>query len=323
MSSTIRWGVLSTANIGRVRVIPAIRGSRNGEVRAIASRSLQSAQDFASSNGIPYAYGSYDELLADPDIDAIYNPLPNSLHAEWAIKCAEAGKPMLCEKPLALDAGEAQRMVDAFAERDLPFAEAFMYRFHPQIMRVKEMVATDEIGDVHSIQATFTFSVRDADDIRLDADLGGGSLMDVGCYCVSVMRFITGEEPESVLGIAHTGEHDVDVNFSGVLRFPSGVLGHFDSGLRSNRTNWFTVIGSEGRIRVNESFVPAINQPTSVDVWRGDKHEMMQMEGADPYRLMAEDFAGAVLNEHPPRFAPSDAVAGMRVLDSLKAAAGL
>jgi D-xylose 1-dehydrogenase (NADP+, D-xylono-1,5-lactone-forming) len=312
----IKWGVLSTANIGRKRVIPAIQKLRNGDVVAVASRSIESAQAFADENGIPQAYGSY-EALFDAGVDVIYNPLPNSLHKEWALRCAEAGIPMLCEKPLALDADEAQTMVDAFKAKNVLFAEAFMYRFHPQIDRVRDLIQSGAIGDLHLIDATFTFALRTDANIRLDADLGGGSLMDVGCYCINIMRHLTGEEPADVLGAAYRGDASVDVNFSGTLRFPSGVMGHFASGLRTFREHAVTLLGSTGKITLPQAFVPEPGTPTEIYLWQGDQREVIAIDGADSYQLMVEDFADALTDDRPPRFDPQDAVNNMRVIDRL------
>ncbi|MFP4322792.1 MAG: Gfo/Idh/MocA family protein, partial [Anaerolineales bacterium] len=228
MTTTIRWGILSTASIARRRVVPALQSSRNGEVVAVASRDADRARAFAAEQDIPRSYGSYEALLGDPNIDAIYIGLPNNLHAEWAMHCAAAGKPTLCEKPLALDAKQAQQMVDAFATRGVPFAEAFMYRFHPQTRRVLELVAEGVLGDLHAINAVFSFRLppEAAENIRLQASLGGGSLMDVGCYCVNLMRLATGAEPEAVTAQALIGKTSgVDERFTGTLRFPGGVLG--------------------------------------------------------------------------------------------------
>lgn len=317
MTNPVRWGILSTASIGEKRVIPAIRKSSNGVVAAVASRTLEQAQAFAARLQIPVAYGTYEELIAAPDIDAIYIPVPNSEHAKWSIRCAEAGKPTLCEKPLASNADEAARMVAAFAERGILFAEAFMYRFHPQHQRVKALIAMGAIGEPHVINATFSFPVTSEDNIRLRKDLAGGALMDVGCYCVNVMRFLTGEEPEKAAAFARFGERSgVDEVIAGVLRFPSGIVGHFDASLRSQRTHRYEVRGSEGRIEVPEAFVN-YNADTVIRHWRGESYQEYVIPDADHYQLMVEDFADALLNGRPPAFPPADAIANMRVLDRL------
>lgn len=325
-STPIRWGILSTARIGRRRVIPAIQQSRNGIVTAVASRSLEHARRFADALGIPKAYGSYEELLADPDVDALYNPLPNAMHAEWALKAAEAGKPMLCEKPLAANADEAQRMVDAYQQRGLLFAEAFMYRFHPQTQRVKAMVDAGVIGSLHTVQASFNFSISDEANIRLNKDLAGGSLMDVGCYAVNVIRLMTGEEPVDVQAFAQMGAHSgVDERLTGLLRFESGAMAHFDSSLRSQHRHAYELRGDKGRIQVEEGFVMPADRDTIIRVWENigparDVQSEIVIPASNSYTLMAEDFADALIQGRAPKYPPQDAVANMRVIDRLLAA---
>ncbi len=324
MADKVRWGILSTANIGRVRVIPAIQKSRNGVVAAVASRDQHKAQTFAADLNIPTAYGSYEELLADPSIDAIYNPLPNSLHAEWSIKCAEAGKATLCEKPLASNAGEAQHMVDEFARLGVLFAEAFMYRFHPRAQRAKELIDTGAIGDVRFIQASFTFDITGReDDVRLSKPLAGGSLMDIGCYCVNVMRLMTGEEPDRVQAFARIGQRSgVDENMVGILDFPSGVLGHFDCGFRSPATNFYEIRGATGRIVVEPAFVSEPTVESVIRYWdatSGSAGKTITVPAVDQYQLMVEDFASALVEGHPPRYLPQDGVQNMHVIDRLYA----
>ena len=317
MTKTIRWGILSTANIGR-RVIPAMHASRNGEVAAVGSRSLASAQAFAAEQNIPRAYGSYEDLLADPDIDAIYIPLPNSMHAEWSIKCAQAGIPTLCEKPFASDAREAQSIVDAFEAHGIPLAEAFMYRFHPQHAKVKEIIAADGIGEMQIISAAFTFPISDAANIRLSKPLAGGAIMDVGCYCINLMRFMTGEEPSHATAAARFGEESgVDEALAGSLMFPSGVIGSFHCGLRAHNERSYAIKGRDGVIRVPAAYVPDKSAETIVQHWRGDDYAEHVIPPVDHYQLMVEDFADALLDGRPPRFPASDAVANMAVIDQL------
>lgn len=320
MLDKIRWGIISTASIGRRRVTPAIQAASNSEVIAVASRSLESAQEYATELNIPKAYASYEELLADPDIDAIYNPLPNHLHAEWSIKCAEAGKATLCEKPFASDAPEAQTIVDAFAEKNILLAEAFMYRFHPQHQKVKELIAEGQIGDIVVINSAFTFPISDEANIRLQKSMAGGGLMDVGCYCVNLMRFITGEEPERVTASAIIGKSSgVDELLAGTLQFPSGVIGHFDSGLRAQFENCYQIKGTAGKIIVNKSFTPQPHDEQLIQLVQGDDVQEFRIPAVNQYTLMAEDFADALINNRAPRFMPQDAVQNMEVLDALYA----
>jgi predicted dehydrogenase len=320
MADTVRWGILSTANIGKARVIPAMQQASNGKVVAVASRSLDKAQAFAAELNIPIAYGSYEELIASSEVDAIYIPVPNSEHAPWSILCAEAGKPTLCEKPLARNAAEAQRMVDTFAQKGVLFAEAFMYRFHPQTVRVKQMIDSGAIGDIKAISASFTFPIRHEDDIRLSKPLVGGSLMDVGCYCINVMRLMTGAEPVEAHALRVVGkESQVDESLAGVLKFPGGVLGHFDSSLRTHFTHSYEIRGTRGRIEVDQGFVMPKDGETQIRVWQDHHFNEIWIEPANSYTLMAEDFADALINNRPPRYAPQDAVANMQVIDMLNA----
>ena len=317
MTDQVRWGILSTANIGR-KVIPAIHSSSNGVVAAVASRSPERAREFADEQDIPIVYGSYEELIESDDVDAIYNPLPNSMHAEWSIKCAQAGKATLCEKPFASDAAEAQTIVDAFEKHKVLLAEAFMYRFHPQHAKVKSIVADGGIGDLKIINSSFTFYISDAANIRLSKSLAGGGLMDVGCYCVNLMRFMTDEEPETVTAVGNIGATTgVDEILAGTLKFPSGVIGHFDCGLRADRQQSYRLKGTSGSIVVSSSFTPDKRKDTVVQHWQGDQLTEHVIAPVDHYQLMVEDFADALLTGRAPRFPPNDAVRNMEVVDRL------
>lgn len=321
----IRWGIISTANIGKGKVIPAIQQSRNGEVVAVASRDLSRAQAFADELGIPQPFGSYEAMIESGEVDAIYNPLPNDGHVPWSKRCADAGIAVLCEKPLALNAEEAQEAVDYFAEKGVLFAEAFMYRFHPQYDVLRELVANGDIGDLRVVNATFTFTITREGDIRLDKSMGGGGLMDVGCYCISASRLITGEEPDGGYAFARFHpETGVDMSASAVMSFPSGVLAHFDCGMETHRTNMVDVRGTNGRIRIENAFIPDADKPQIVRVWRGTndpQYEEITVGAANQYTLMVEDFADALLNNRPFRFPVQDAVNNMIVIDNLRASA--
>jgi xylose dehydrogenase (NAD/NADP) len=228
----------------------------------------------------------------------------------------------LCEKPFAADAAEAQHMADVFEERGLLLAEAFMYRFHPRTQRVKEMVDGGAVGKVQLVKGSFTFVLEDEANIRLQKDMAGGALMDVGCYPVSLMRLMTGEEPDRVSAYARFGERSgVDELLVGILSFPSGALGHFDCGLRAQFVNSYEIRGTEGRIVVQRAFIPDRTSATVIEHWRGDDYTEIEIPAVDQYRLMAEDFADAVLNNRPPRFPAQDGVRNMAVLDRLLASA--
>src|SRR2546428_11708210 len=228
MADRLRWGISSTARIGARRVTPALLRSQTGTAVAIASRDLTRAREIAAKFQIPRTYGSYETLLADRDIDAVYNPLPNSLHPEWTIRAAQAGKHVLCEKPLAVDAVQAQTMVDACRKAGVLVQEAFMYRYHPQIGELRRLAASGAIGALWLVRSAVTFTVRRDDDIRLNASLGGRGLLDVGCYCVSISRLLLGE-PQAVTA-SGVFEHGVDVRLAGLLSFAAGA-GRFDYGL--------------------------------------------------------------------------------------------
>ena len=241
----LRWGVISTANIGRAAVNPAIQASRNGELLAVASREEERAREFAQKWEIPRHYGSYDALLDDASVDAVYIPLPNSMHREWTIRAAEKGKHILCEKPLALSADECREMDAAAEANGVKLMEAFMYRFHPRTQKVVEMVRAGVVGDLKLITSGFTFRLKNSDNVRLRPEMGGGSLMDVGCYCVNVSRTIAGAEPAAVQAVAHQGPSGVDEQMVGTLRFEGGLLAQFDCALNMGRRESCLVAGTD------------------------------------------------------------------------------
>ena len=244
----VRWGILSTARIGQKRLIPAIQKSRNGVVTSVASRDLRKAKQFGREMGIPHAMGSYEELLASKDVDAVYIPLPNSLHKEWTVKAAEAGKHVLCEKPMGLDVEEVNAMSAAASANHVKLMEAFMYRFHPQTEKIIQMVRDGEIGKLRAIQAAFAFTLNNWDDIRYNPRLGGGSLMDVGCYCVNICRTLVGAEPVTVYATANWAPTGVDELMVANLVFPDGVLAQFTCGFVLDRSQHYQVMGTEGTI---------------------------------------------------------------------------
>jgi predicted dehydrogenase len=250
------WGLLSTARINE-RLIPVLRESAHSELLAVASRSREAAQAYASRRQIPRAYGSYDELLADPEIDVVYLALPNHLHSEWSVKCADARKHVLCEKPLALTVEEVDLMTAASKRNRVIIQEAAMMRFHPQMRQLSEAVAQKIIGEVRLIRGVFTFTLRRPGDVRFNPAMGGGSLWDVGSYCVSFARTALQAEPVEVFGSQSTRD-GVDVNFSGQMRFSSGVLVHFFSSFDSFPHVEADLLGTEGRLYLD---LPWVNQP--------------------------------------------------------------
>ncbi len=316
----IRWGILGAARVARRRVIPAIQASTNGQVHAIASRDATRAQAFADAFAIPVVHQDYAALLADPAIDAVYLPLPNSAHHAWTLAAAAAGKHILCEKPLAMTTLEAEAMVGAAQKAGVVLAEAFAYRFHPRIASLLQRLHAGDIGDPHLLRFCFTFGGLASDNIRLDPALGGGALLDVGCYGVNVSRLIAAGEPEVVTALAHYGTTSgVDETFVGVLRFAGGMLASLEVSLVSHFGVSLEVLGSTGRLVVPDGL--RAEQVTELHLYRGDTREVLRFEPADPYRLMVEAFADAVRRKRPLRSEPADAIANMRVLDVLRAAA--
>ncbi len=314
----VRWGVLSTARIGVERVIPAMQAGEHCEVVAIASRSLEKARGAAQRLGIPTAYGSYEALLADPDVEAVYNPLPNHLHVPWSIRALEAGKHVLCEKPLAVSAEDAQRLLDvARGHPHLKVMEAFMYRHHPQWQRARQLVAEGQIGEVRTIQSFFSFTLKDPGDIRNVRAFGGGALLDVGCYCISQSRFIFGAEPQRVLGLVERDpESGVDRLTSGILDFGVGSA-TFTCSIRAASHQRVNIVGTEGRIELEEPFSAPTDRPIRIWLHRGAKVEEIGFDVCDHYRIECDLFAQAVLNDAAVPTPLEDGVANMRVIDAI------
>ncbi|HKV46025.1 MAG TPA: Gfo/Idh/MocA family oxidoreductase [bacterium] len=312
---TIHWGILGVANIAVKAVIPAIQHAANGSLDAIASRTAAKAQEAARGLGIARAHGSYEALLADPAIDAIYIPLPNSLHREWTIRCAEAGKHVLCEKPLAPTAAECTEMIAACHEHRVTLMEAFMYRFHPRTERVARAVADGALGEVRLVRAAFTFQISNPRNIRLQPALAGGALYDVGCYAVNVSRMILGE-PEGVFACGRIGEHGVDDQLGGVLTYPGGRMALIDCGLALARRQTYEVVGTDARLSVPLAFLPG----TADAEWhltRGADRSTEVIPGVDQYQLMIEHFGRAAGSGARPALPPEDAVGTLRVIEAL------
>lgn len=321
----VRWGVLGTAQIAKACVIPAILKSRNGVLRAIASRSLEKAQALVQEYHQGVAHGSYAALLADPDVDAVYIPLPNHLHKEWTIKAIQAGKHVLVEKPFAINAGEAEAMVAVAQRHHRLLMEAFMYRFHPRSQRIKQMVDEGVLGQISMIRSAFTFPVkRDVSNERLFLpEMGGGSLWDVGCYGVSVTRWLLGQEPVTVSAQANYGQSNVDINFIGTLGFPNGVLAVVESSFSAALQQTYSVTGEYGAIELpHDAFVPWEKDATFTLRGANDEQgQIVTIRGADEYQLMVEHFADALQGHIQLAFSSKDSIDQMRVLDALGKAA--
>jgi predicted dehydrogenase len=316
MTAPVRWGILSTAHINR-KLLAGAALSSELEVVAVGSRELARARGFADEHGIPAAYGSYEELLADPAVEAIYNPLPNTMHCEWSIKALEAGKHVLCEKPMSSDPGEVVAAFDAAERTGFLLSEAFMYRHHPQAKRVAALVAEGAIGALRVIRSTFSYGLFDESNIRLRTDVDGGSLMDVGCYCISGSRLLGGE-PEAVFGRAFVGPTGTDWAFTGSLRFPGDVLALFDCATCLPNRDELEVIGSDGSLFLDDPW-HCLNPV--IELRRDDGTERIELEPANPYQLELEDLGRAIRTGSTPLLGRDDAVAQARVIAALRRSA--
>ena len=322
MSDKVRWGVLSTANIGLKKVIPAMQKGALIEVTAIASRDLNRAQEAAAHLGIPKAYGSYEELLADPQIEAIYNPLPNQLHVPWSIKAAEAGKHVLCEKPISITVKDAQALLAAQKRTGVKMGEAFMVRTHPQWLRVRELIHSGRIGELRAIQGFFSYFNRDPKNIRNLPECGGGALLDIGCYPVNTSRFIFGAEPTRVLGLVERDpEMQTDRLTSAILEFPSGRCTFTCSTqlVPYQRMNFF---GTRGRIEIEVPFNAPNDRPTRIFVDDGG-----DLSGAtistetfpvcDQYTIQGDAFSRAIREGTDIPATIENAIKNMSVMEAI------
>ncbi len=292
MTQKLNWGLLSTARINRA-LIPPLQVSKRNHLLAVGSRSQESADAYAKEKKIERAYGSYESLLADPDIDVVYNSLPNHLHAEWTIKAVEAGKHVLCEKPLALGVEEVDAIKAASQKHGRVVAEAFMYRHHPQTLKVQEIVKDGSIGILKFIRGSFSFVLSHEGDVRLNPEWGGGSIWDVGCYPISYTRSILGKEPLEVFGWQVTGSTGIDDTFAGQMRFGGEVLAQFDSSFVIPFRAFMEIVGSEGSLNIPRPFKPGVNE--KIYLTRGEKTETITIKGQELYIGEVEDMADAIL----------------------------
>ncbi len=323
MSKKIRWGILSTANIGTQKVIPAIQKASNCEVTAIASRNSETAQAAAKTLGIEKAYGSYEALLEDLDIDAIYNPLPNHLHVSWTIRAMQAGKHVLCEKPIGLNVQDAELLAAEINNHpELKVMEAFMYRFHPQWQKVKSLTDSGAIGEVKTVQSHFSYFNNDPENIRNMADIGGGALMDIGCYCISFPRFIFGQEPERVMGIIDRDpEMKTDRITSGILDFSKGITSVFTCSTQMMPFQRAQIVGTTGRIEIEIPVNVPPDQAAKVLLVTQDETRELKIDAADQYQIQAEQFSDSILNDTPVPVSFDDAINNMKVIDAIFASA--
>jgi xylose dehydrogenase (NAD/NADP) len=312
MGNAVNWGILSTADINQ-KLIPGAHESPKVKLLAVASRDKERAEEYARSWEIERAYGSYDELLADPEIEAVYIPLPNTMHVEWSIKALEAGKHVLCEKPMSRSAADVERAFETAEKDGRILSEAFMYRHNPQTRQLTQLVDDGAIGELRLIRAAFSYGLYDAENIRLRTDVEGGSLMDVGCYCVSGSRLLGGE-PERVYGEARIGETGTDWVFTGTLRFPGDVLATFDCGTGLVDRDELEAIGSEGSLFLDDPW--HCNVPT-IELRKDGNVDRIEVERQDSYRLELENVSDAIRGEAELLLGREDGVAQARVLEAL------
>ena len=315
----VRWGVMGTANIGTAKVIPGMQQGEFCEMVGIASRDIAKARSVADELGFPKAYGSYEELLADPDIEAVYIPLPNHLHVPWSIKTLEAGKHVLCEKPIGLSADEARQLLETSKKHPgLKAMEAFMYRHHPQWQKAKQLVGAGTIGEPKTTQMFVSYNNLDPNNVRNMADIGGGGLMDVGCYCISMPRFMFGAEPERVIGIM---EYDpvfgTDRVTSAILDFGSGRTATWTCSTQLPEYQRFKISGSDGHVEVEIPLNTAPDQPSRIWAQIGQEKEEVTFPACDQYTIQGDLFSQAVINDTPVFTPLEDAVANMEVIEAV------
>lgn len=322
MSNKVRWGVLSTANIGLKKVIPGMMRGEHTAVTAIASRSLDTAKKAADQLGIVKAYGSYEELLADPEIDAIYNPLPNQMHVPWTIKAAEAGKHVLCEKPISITVAEAETLLSVRARTGVKIGEAFMVRTHPQWLRVHQLIASGVIGQLRAIMGAFSYFNNDPKNIRNQVDCGGGALLDIGCYCIQAARFYFGRQPDRVSGlIDRDPTMKTDRLTSAMLDFGNGhcIFTCSTQMVPYQRLQFF---GTTGRIEIEIPFNAPPDRPTRITIDEtgelfGSGRRMEEIPTCDQYTLQGDAFSRAILDNTEVPVSLDEAIANMAVIEAI------
>jgi predicted dehydrogenase len=315
-TAKLRWGILGVAGIIN-RILPSFPRARNAELRAIASRSTDKAQAAAKATGIPVAHGSYEALLDDSNIDAVYIPLPNSLHGEWTRKAAERGKHVWCEKPLCPTAAEAQDVIEFCRAKGVKLMDGFMWPHHPRTQHLRRFLDSGGIGEVRRVSGAFTFQMKplDSNNIRLKPELGGGSLLDVGCYHVYGIRWAFGAEPVRAYATA-TYQHGVDVEMNGVLRLADGRMASFDCGFTLPFRGWMEIVGMEGTVDIPDIWLPSAHATYTIRR-EGKPVEEVVIEDEDQIQHMIENFSRAVLENQPVAPPPDEAVKTLRVLDAL------
>ena len=312
----VRWGVLGTARIAKNRVIPAINNTKHNKVIAVASRDLSRALEFATPLQITKAFGDYDDMLSDPEIDAIYIPLPNDDHAPWAIKAMEAGKHVLVEKPFALNADEAQHMVSVSLDKSVVLMEAFMYRYNSRFDKFIQIVRFGDIGKIRFIESSFTFNLTNPDDFRLHSEQGGGALYDLGCYCVNFQRQLANREPLKVQASIYQGNTDVDLQMSGNMEFDEAILSHFDVAFNGFPQQSTRVLGSDGFLEIEQPFNPSGSGSTARLTKEGET-KTLTFKAENDYEKMINQFYEVIIRRAIPKFPLSDAINNLIAMQAL------
>jgi len=315
MTKKLRWGILGAASIART-LIPAIQASNNGHLAAVASRSPSKAEAFAREFHIPKAFDSYDALIQSGKVDAIYLPLPNTLHVPWVLRCLEAGLHVLCEKPMALSGFDARLVVQAVEETGLTVAEGFMYRFHPVYQRLGEMLSEGVIGDITSMEAVFTFLEDNPESIVSSSELGGGALTDVGCYCIDFFHQVMGSAPGTVRSLA-SGKW-VDESMVGIFEYPPHVLARFEASIASTERHVAMIHGTLGSLEIRNPWVPGPGGTCLVHRRHHRRPVIHRFPEVNCYQLQVEDFANACLGRSAPRFPLARALDNAQVLETLR-----
>ena len=317
----LRWGIIGPGRIAP-RLVRALSRSKRGELVAVASRDASRAAAFAAEHQIGRSYGSYEALLDDPGVEVVYVALPNQLHAPWVVRALEAGKHVLCEKPLSTSVEAVDEIIEASQRTGCIAVEAFMYRHHPQTMRALELVKSGELGQLGLVTGTFSFLLTHPNDPRIDPNMGGGSLWDVGCYPVSFSRWLAGEEPGRVNAFASFDDRGVDRTFVGELLFPGGILAQFDCGFAAPDRERMEIVGTEATLVLDAPFLPAPDgPPPSVTMWRGRSATVVPVESVDQYHEEVEDLIAAILDGTPPRLGLESSRANIATLVALDRAA--
>jgi len=313
---TLKWGILGTAKIAQVSLIPAFKASPRNELYAVASRSLTKAEEFARLNMIPKVFGTYDELIQDPTVQAVYIPLPNSMHKMWAIEAMKAGKHVLCEKPIGLNEQEAREMVAVAEEKQVVLMEGFMYRYHPRFARLIKIIQKGSLGNIRYIHSAFTYNITNPNDIRLIPELGGGALMDVGCYCIDISRQVTQREPISVQAQYYEGNTGVDLQVIATLDFGDNIYSVFEAAFNTTGRQICQIAGTEGTLEITQPF-KNFGGGTKAILTNAEGVKKMYFWGKDEYSKMLDQFQRMVTRKAEPAFPLSDSINDMKVIDAL------